>query len=165
MPLGLVVHICNINALKSIYYANFYSHIKYRILLWGIPSISGKIFTLQKKIIRIMADAQPRTSCKSLIKQLEILPVPCQHIHSLMNLIFINHEIFQTNSSAHSINTRNKHKLHRPHANLSCFQKCTFCAGIKIFNSLPPSLTILKNAPVKIISSLIPVYTHTAFTL
>ena len=36
----------------------------------------------------------------------------------------------------------NKHYIRRPNANLSCFQKSTFYIGIKIFNSLPPSLTL-----------------------
>jgi hypothetical protein len=44
-------------------------------------------------------------------------------------------------SAVHSVNTRNKHQLKRPIANLSCFQKSAFCTGIKIFNSLPSSLT------------------------
>ena len=62
-----------------------------------------------------------------------------------MNFIISNLDNFQRNSSIHSINTRNKHHLHRPNANLSCFQKSTFYPGIKIFNILPPSLTNLKN--------------------
>ena len=40
-----------------------------------------------------------------------------------MNFILNNQDNFQTNSSIHSIDTRNKHQLHRPNANLSCFQK------------------------------------------
>jgi hypothetical protein len=55
----------------------------------------------------------------------------------------------QIYSSIHSINTRNKYHLHRPNNNLSCFQKNTFCAGIKIFNSLPCSVTILKTDKAK----------------
>ena len=43
-----------------------------------------------------MAGAQPKTSCISLRKQLEILPVPCQYILSLMNFIINNQGIFQT---------------------------------------------------------------------
>ena len=66
-----------------------------------------------------------------------------------MSFIISNHEILQTNSSIHNINTRNKHHLHRPNANLSCLQKITFHAGIKIFNGLPPSVTILKNDKAK----------------
>ena len=47
--------------------------------------------------------------------------------------------------SPHSINTRNKHHLHRPIANLSCFQKCASYSGIRIFNNLPQSITCLRN--------------------
>jgi len=50
-------HTSNINTLKSIYHTYFHSVIKYGIILGGNSSNSGKIFTLQKKIIRIMAGA------------------------------------------------------------------------------------------------------------
>ena len=62
-----------------------------------------------------------------------------------MNFIINNQEIFHTNSSTHNLNTRYKHHLHRPNTNLPCFQKSQFYAGIEIFNSLPPSVTILRN--------------------
>jgi hypothetical protein len=84
-----------------------------------------------------MDGAQPRLSCVSLFKQLEILPVPCQYnMFSLISFIINNQDILQTNSSVYNINKRNNHHLHRPNANLSClscFLKSTFCAGIKIF--------------------------------
>jgi len=91
-----MVHIGNINKLKSIYYTYPHSITKYGIIFLGTSSNSEKIFTLQMQIIRIMADAQPRTSCKSLFKQLEILPVSYLYILSLRNFIISNQEIFQT---------------------------------------------------------------------
>jgi hypothetical protein len=109
----LMFHISNINTLKSTYFTYFHSIIKYGIIFWRNSSNSSKIFTLQKKIVRIMVGVHPRTPCKSLFKKLEILPVPCQCIFSLMNLFVNNQETFQTNSSVHSINTRNEHHLHR----------------------------------------------------
>ena len=48
-------------------------------------------------------------------------------------------------SSVHNINTRNKHHLHRQVANVSCFQKGASYSGIRIFNSLPQSITNPKN--------------------
>ena len=81
-----------------------------------------------------------------------------------MNFIINNQEHFQTNSSIHNINKRNKHQtnshthdinkqnrhqFHRTNIKISCFQKCTFYAGIKIFNCLPRSLKILKNEKAK----------------
>jgi len=145
----LLVHISNINTLKSIYYAYFHSVIKYVINFWGNSSNSGNIFTLQKKIIRIMAGIQPWTSCRSLIEQLEILSVQCQYILLLMNLVINNQEIFETNSSTLNINTRHKHHLHRLNAFLSCFRKSKFSADIKIVNNVPPTVTILKNDKTK----------------
>ena len=79
---------------KSIYCAYFHSLIKCGIIFWGNSFSSGNIFTLQKKIVRIIAGAQPRTFCTSLVKQLDILPVHCQYILSLMNFIINNLEIF-----------------------------------------------------------------------
>jgi hypothetical protein len=64
---------------------------------------------------------------------------------SLMNFTVNDEEYFRTNSPVHGINTRNKHHLHKQNANLSCFQKSAFSAGIRIFNSLPHILTSLKN--------------------
>jgi len=118
--------------------------------LRGNPPNSGKTVTLQNRIFKVMVAAQPRTSHNSLLKQSEILPVPCQCMLSLTSFIINYQDIFQINSSIHNINTRNKHHLHRPNANLSCFQKkSTFYAGIQIFYGLPPSVTIPKKNTAK----------------
>jgi len=60
-------------------------------------SNSGKIFILQKQIVRIMAGAYPRTSCRRLFKKLEILPVLWQYVLSLMNFIIDNQENCEKN--------------------------------------------------------------------
>jgi hypothetical protein len=126
-------------------FAYFHSIASYRIIFWGNSSYSKKIFTLEKRIIRIMVSAHPRTSCRRLFKKLEIFTVPSQYIYLLMSFFIGNQEKFHTNSSVHNINTRNKHHLHRPVASLSCFQKGASYSGIRIFNSLPRSITDLKN--------------------
>jgi len=97
--------------------------IKYGIVFWGNFSNSGRIFTLQKKIIRIIAGAQLVTSCRSLLKELQILPVPYLCILSLMNFIISYQENFQTNASIHNINTRNNHHFHRPNPTYLVFKK------------------------------------------
>jgi IS1 family transposase len=131
----LMVRISNINTFRSIYCVYFHSIIKCESNIWGNSSNSRKIFTLQKKIIKIMAGAQPRTSCRCLLKQSEILPVSCQYILTLMNFIISNQEKYQTNSSTYNINTRNKQHLHRINDKSLVFKKSTLYAGIKIFSS------------------------------
>jgi IS1 family transposase len=142
--------ISSIKTLSSQFTSLIFTIVKYGIMFWGNSFNSRKIFTLQKKIIRIMVGAHPRTSCRRLFKNLEILPVPSQYIYSLMNFFVNNEEKFQTDSSIHNINTRNKHHLHRVTANLSCFQKNAFYSGIRIFNSLPRSITNLKRVKCKV---------------
>ena len=92
----LMVHLSKMNTLKSIYYAYIHSTTKYGIIFGSNSAHIGKIFTLQKKIIRIMAGAQPSTLCRNMFKNLEFLPVSCQYILSLMNSIINNQENFQT---------------------------------------------------------------------
>ena len=116
-----MAHISNINTPKSVYYAHLHSIIEYGIVFWDNSSKCWKIFTLKKKFIRIMAGAQPRTSCRSLLKQLEILPFPQQYLFSLLNFIINIQEFFQT---------RNKHHLHRSNAKLPSFQERIMLASI-----------------------------------
>jgi len=77
------------------------------------------------------------------IHEIEISPLPCEYIFTLMNLVVSNKKLFHTNLAIHSVKTRNRDHLHRPVANLSCFQKSAYCAGIKIYNSLPSNLRSL----------------------
>jgi len=60
-----IYHICNNDTLRSIYFIYFHSIVSYVIILWGNSSHSRKIFTPQKRIIRIMIGAHHRTSVES----------------------------------------------------------------------------------------------------
>jgi hypothetical protein len=113
------------------------------IIFWGYSSDSKKVFLLQKKVVRLMMGVKSHNSYTGLFKRIEILTLPCEYIFSLINFITSKEEHFQTNADIHSVNTRHKNYLHKPPANLSCFQKSTYYAGIKIFNNLPSALKIL----------------------
>ena len=57
------------------------------LIFWCNSSKSGKVFVLQKKIIRIMDGAPTRTSCRSLFRHLEILLVLFIYIYIYIYLI------------------------------------------------------------------------------
>jgi hypothetical protein len=130
-------HILNINVLEIVYFANFHSVVEYGIIFWGNSSNIGHVFLLHKKIIRIMVGVSSRCLYRSLFVKLNILTLPCLYIYSLMLFVLKNMASYHTNSSIHTINTRYKNQLHRPVANLLCFQKGVFYSGLRIFNSLP----------------------------
>ena len=134
----------NKNILKSIYFAYCHSIASYGTILGGNSSNSKKIFTLQKRIIRNMVDALPRTSCRRLFKKSDILTVPSQYIYTLMSFFIGNQKTFQTNSSVHSINTRNKHNFHRSIANLPCFWKVHPTLGSEFLTACHEVLHVLR---------------------
>jgi len=69
-------NVTSINTLRNTYFANFHSHLRYGILFWGSDSQSTKVFKLQKKVVRLICNVKRKTSCRELLKTLNILPVP-----------------------------------------------------------------------------------------
>ena len=133
----LTVHISNIVIFKSIYFTNCNSNIKYGIISGVNSSNSGKIFTLQKKIMRRMAVAPPKTSCSSLFKQLREFTCP-RRTHTFIKELHCQQSVtFTNNSSIHNINTRHKHYFHRQNGNPSHLKKSAFHARIRTCNNLP----------------------------
>ena len=76
------------------------------------------------KMILILGAREPRASCKGLFRRLEILPVPCQYILSLMLFIIDNPDNIQTVSDVHGRHTRSKNQLFIANTNLTSVQKC-----------------------------------------
>jgi hypothetical protein len=132
-------------ALRMIYFGCFHSVMEYGVIFGGNSAGIDKVFKLQKTIVRIMAGVRSKCSCRGLFKKLDVLPVSCQYIFSLMIFVVDNLGSFQTNLTVHGLNRRNKTQLHRPIAKISCFQKGVSYAAVKIFDSLPSSISKLGN--------------------
>jgi hypothetical protein len=89
------------------------------------------------------------SSRKTYRQEFNILPLASEFLLSLPSFMADNMEKFQTNSDIHSINTRHKHDLHQPCANLTSYQNGAYYAGFKLFNTLPDSIKSL-NHDVKV---------------
>ena len=127
---------CNINTLRMIYFAYFHSIMEYGIMFWGTSGESRRIFLQQKRIIRIMTGSSRRTPCKPLFQTLKILTLTSQYVFSLMRFLSSNLHKFTFISTIHSFNTRQKHKLHKPVANLIMYQRSSYYTCINIYNKL-----------------------------
>jgi hypothetical protein len=141
-------HISSTDTLKSIYFTNFHSSMKYGKIFGCNSTNSKEIFTLQNRNLIIITGVKTRNSCRNIFMRLETLSFPCKYIFTLMNFVVNNQELFQTNSAIHSVKTRNRDHFHRPIAKRSYFQKSARYAGIKIFNSLSSHLRSLMNEMV-----------------
>jgi len=74
---------------------HIFSYKIWNILGGVILRIVGRYSFYKRKSSRSVDNAWPRTLCRSLYKQWEILPVPCQCIFALMNLVVNSEENFQ----------------------------------------------------------------------
>jgi hypothetical protein len=91
-----------------------------------------------------MSGMGPRDSCRDLFMKLQILPLSCEYILSLMLFVTDNQTKFCSGSDVHGLNTRNREQLYLPNANLSVFQKGSVFVAIKLFNRLPKIIQSLK---------------------
>jgi hypothetical protein len=107
-------YVLSINNLKSVYYAYYHSLIKYGLIYSGNTPDCHKVFLMQKKIIIIMMGVGRICSCCDLFKKLEILPIPCVYLLSLMIFVVNNCDKFSKSNSIHTIGTRRNALFHIP---------------------------------------------------
>ena len=69
------VDTCRTRCQQSINYAHFHSIIKHGFFFCGNSFNSGKIFTLQKKIVRIMVGAQRYLNTKDFACSMSVYPL------------------------------------------------------------------------------------------
>ena len=79
--------VLNEKALKTLYYANFYSLLTYGVIFWGDSCDSKKIFVLQKRVLRTMLKLHYLEHCKDYFKMHEILTLPCQYILDCLTFV------------------------------------------------------------------------------
>jgi hypothetical protein len=80
-----------------------------------------------------------------VFRKLEIVPVACQNILSLMLFIVDNLKGFPTNAHVHSLDTRNKNQFYLTTVSWACIQRGVLYSGIRIFNSLPSNIQSHRN--------------------
>ena len=92
--------------LKTAYYGLIHSSINYGILVWGHSVHINKVFSVQRKCVRVLAGLKYRDDCREQYKKLQIMTVPCMYIFAAV--LFIKENEFNYNSAEHQYNTRNK---------------------------------------------------------
>ena len=130
------------------YYAYANSWLRYGIVLWGNSTNVSKIFVLQKKCIRILANIDQMTSCRSYFKSLEILTLTSLYIIELCTLVRNNKNLFP--KYTRPTNLRPINKLASSTSKLSLVNTGPYAMSIKIYNTLPEHIrNINKNNTFK----------------
>ena len=129
--------------LISAYHAMFHSHMAYGFIAWGNSSQSGRIFKLQRRVIRIIDKLDYRDDCAKSFKKLKILTMPSLFIYE--NLIHYYKNQFSLTIPEHQFSTRQKKNAKLPCIRLTKTKNSFTFLGIKIFNKIPNHL---KNIPL-----------------
>jgi len=114
-----LIHTLNLDILCMVYFAYFYLVLQYGIIFWGNSTHAHQVFKLQKRVVRVMSDVGPRSSHRSLFRKLNILPIACWYMLSLVLFIVDNQKDFLANAYVHSLDTRNKNHLYLAVVSLS----------------------------------------------
>ena len=84
------------------------------LIFWGRASKVTKLFTLQKRIVRIITDKKPRESCTDAFRNMKILTLFSQYLFSLIVFTVENDYHFNLNKDIHKYNTRQNTNIHLP---------------------------------------------------
>ena len=110
----IIKPLMSLETLRMVYHYTFHSVISYGLPFWGISPHSKRVFLMQNTIIRIMLGRRRLASCRTLFKNLKILPLMSQYIFSIMMFIIKHKHHFTVNSAIHNINTTQQLHFHQP---------------------------------------------------
>lgn len=127
---------CSQEVLKTLYYANFHSHLRYGIVNWGNSSNVARVFLLQKYAVRILSNLNYRETCRNSFKNLKILTVAGLYILEVCSYVHKHKSFFLSNQVRHSHETRSRNILIPDQYRTTMYQKSFLCQGCKLYNSL-----------------------------
>jgi len=99
-----------------------------------------KNFLLQKRVIRVMAGVNSRTSCRQLFKELNILTLPSLYILEVTCFLIRYCQSLELNVNVHNHNTRRKMDMHIKSHRTNLYKNRVINMGSIIYNKLPDHL-------------------------
>ena len=84
-----------------------------------------------------MAGVNPRTPCRQLFKELNILTVLSLYILEVISYLRRHHQFVQLNSNVHTYNTRRKRDIHIQSYKTDLYKRRVVNMGSKLYNKLP----------------------------
>lgn len=131
----------NLQTALATYYAYAHAWFNYGIILWGNSTDAPSLFTLQKKLIRIITNIEPTDSCKPYFQKHKILTLVSIYILELCKLVRKYPDCYNTRGDIQTnYSLRHKNRLNLPPSRLKLHSSSPFSMSIKIYNKLPEDL-------------------------
>lgn len=133
------------STLRSAYFALCHSIMSYAVIVWGDAADFDRVFSIQRRIIRIIACLGYTDDCKNAFIEFGILTLPSLYILECLTYIKTNLSNYPTYFNQHDHNTRTKHNIITPYYRLSKSQNGPNYLAIQMFNKLPSNIKNIEN--------------------
>jgi hypothetical protein len=97
-----------LQSLRLAYFALVHCHIEYGILIWGHSGTLYRIFRLQRRAVRVIANLGFRDDCREHCPKLKILTLPAIFIYRCLEYVIKNPKLYPKLSSYHQHSTRSQ---------------------------------------------------------
>lgn len=134
----------SVETLLTSYHALCHSLIKYGILVWGHTPHAAKIFSLQRKVVRILDNLDYRADCRSSFQKFGILTLPSIFIFECLKFMHDKHSR-ALNADIHHHYTRARLDVRNDFCRLSKTQNGPNFWAYKLYNRIPHSIRNMKN--------------------
>lgn len=135
------------DTLITTYFALFHSRITYAVYLWGNSVQAFKVFRLQKRAIRAIANIGGKEHCRPFFMKFGILPLPSIYIYSTVCEIHMKIKHFCLQSDIHTHNTRSANMVRTERFKLS--KSKTNSLNVNLYNKIPLRLRQLNQSRFK----------------
>jgi hypothetical protein len=99
--------------------------------------LTSKILRIQKRVVGLIAGVNPRTPCRQLFKELNILTIFSLYILEVISYLRRHHQFVELNSNVHAYNTRRKRDIHIQSFKTDLYKRSVIYMGSKLYNKLP----------------------------
>lgn len=127
---------------KSFYFANFYSRLRYGVIFWGSAPEATRIFLKQKWAVRIICRLKFSESCRGHFRHLRLLTFTAVYIFECIRFLYNNRPKFCNNRLLTAYNSRYAADYSFPIHNLSLFERSAFYSCMKLYNKLPKEIKL-----------------------
>lgn len=125
--------------LLTAYHSLIGSHLNYGIIAWGNSSKGNnkRLFTLQKKAIRLINGLGNKQSCRGHFKTSNIMTLSSMYMYSTI-IYHVSHKSNRPrNYNVHEYNTRHKKDVYMVSHRRTLYEKSPTYAGGVLYNKLP----------------------------
>ena len=139
----------SLEILLQVYYAHIHSNIKYGVLFWGNSTDVDRILIVQKRCVRLIANAKRDDHARPIFRNLRILTVIDTYILECALFVKNNMNLFENHHFQHLHDTRNREHLVVMQTSRTYIDSGVLNTSIRVYNKVPKEIKRLSPSAFK----------------